>query len=70
MVTMPKRNTWPLWECLKPESLAMLIQLQWKAYGLKLGLLADFYRDVEDVEEIDQLMRKPPEYRGKVWPGG
>jgi len=52
--------------CLPPASLAELIQLQWKLYGLKLDLLADIYRDVENLEEIDRLMRKPPEYPKQV----
>lgn len=63
-------ETWPLWQCLKANQLAMLIQLQWNLYGLKLDLLSDLYKDVESLEEIDRLMRKPPRYRGKVWFGG
>jgi len=69
MITTTQRQTWPLWQCLKAEALAALIIYQWEHYGLKLDLLADIYRDVEGLEEIDRLMRKPPEYKGKVWFG-
>jgi len=58
-------NTWPLWMCLKPEQLALLIMYQWKHYGLKLDLMIDIYTDIESLEEIDQLMREPPEYHGE-----
>ena len=63
-------ETWPLWQCIPVKALADLIQLQWKTYGTKLDLLAHIYRDVESLEEIDQLMRQLPRYRGKVWRGG
>lgn len=59
---MNQKQTWPLWQCLKPEQLAKLIMYQWHYYGLKLDLLADIYRDVEDLEEIDHLMRIPSKY--------
>ena len=63
-------NTWPLWECIETESLAKLRQLQEDTYGTRLDLLADIYRDVESLEEIDRLMRQRPRYTGKVWQGG
>jgi len=70
MVIATERNTWPLWQCLKAESLAMLIQYQWKHYGTKLDLLVDRYKELESLPEIDRLMRERPRYRGKVWFGG
>lgn len=55
-------ETWPLWQCLSVKALADLIQLQWKLYNLKLDLLIDGYKEVEDVDEIDRLMRQKPRY--------
>jgi len=63
---MSKRTTWPLWECLKPEQLAKLIQLQWRLYGLKLELLTHpDLSGIESLEEIDRLMRIPTKGRRK-----
>jgi len=56
-------ETWPLWECLRPESLIALAALQWKLYGTRLDLLSDPYKELESVEEIGRLIRKPPKYR-------
>ena len=57
-----ERNTWLLWQCLPAASLAKLIQLQWELYGTKLDLMADMYKDVESLEEIDRLMKIPSKY--------
>lgn len=61
---MSERTTWPLWECLSPGALVLLIQFQWDNYGEKLDLLfwRDAYREVESLEEIDRLMRQKPHY--------
>jgi hypothetical protein len=56
--------TWPLWECLPPESLVRLIQYQWEHYGTKLELLmAVPAREFEDLGEIDRIMRQRPKFR-------
>ncbi len=60
---MSNRTTWPLWQCLSGEVLVLLIQYQWRHYGLKLELLSDAFREVESIEEIDRLMRKPTKWR-------
>lgn len=61
-----ERVTWPLWQCISPESLAKLILYQWDHYGLKLDLLSGSESDIhvvttiEPLEEIDHIMRQPP----------
>lgn len=70
MVITTERETWPLYQCLKPQCLAKLILYQWDKFGLKLDLMVDIYRDAESIEEIDQLMRERPRWKGKVWFGG
>ena len=55
--------TWPLCECLPDKGIVQLIQYQWDNYGTKLGLITDVFKDVEDLEEIDRLMRQKPVYR-------
>ena len=58
-------ETWPLGLCISREALAKLMQLQWKTYGTKLDLLTvDPYKEVENLKEIDRLMREKPRYRG------
>lgn len=59
-----ERATWPLWECLPDKEIVKLIILQWDNYGTKLHLMTDVYKDVEDLEEIDRLMRQKPVYHG------
>ena len=67
---MSKHVTWPVWQCLSAEALVKLIQYQWEVHGLKLELLSDAFREVEDVEEIDRLMRQKPHYpKGVKWRG-
>ena len=51
--------TWLLWECLEPEALGKLIMFQWEMYGTKLDLMTDPFKEVEDLDEIDHLMRQP-----------
>lgn len=66
------RNTWPLWQCLEPQVLAKLVAFQWKHYRTKLDLLtgprANIHIDtqIESLEEIDRLMRTPPEHPKRV----
>ena len=64
-------TTWPLWQCLKPEDLVKLIQLQWELYGTKLELLEKTpLSEIESLEEIEQLMRQKPHYpKGARWRG-
>jgi len=58
------RLTCPIWECLKPEQLAKLIMLQYKLYGTKVELLTrPDLSGVENLEEIDRLMRQRPKSR-------
>ena len=51
------------------EELAKLMQYQWEEYGYKLELEKKVYKkievpdDIEDVEEIDRLMRQPTKSR-------
>lgn len=57
-------TTWPLWECIPPETLVKLIQYQWEHYGTKLEILASMpFKDFESLEEIDREMRQPAKYR-------
>ena len=63
----------PLWHKLKPETLAKLIQFQWKEYGTKLDLFCSgppvtryaFVGDVES-EEAARLMRQKPHHQRRV----
>jgi len=57
-VTGKEIATVPLWECLSPCSLAMLITYQRKIYGLKLDLHIDPYKEIEDLKEIAVLMQE------------
>ena len=59
------RETWPLWMCLKPDSLAKWKKLR-ERHGLTSDLKADPFQEIEDIEEIDRLMREKPTYRGNV----
>ena len=67
MMVAYEKNTWPLWQCLRPEALSHLARLQRKKYRKGLNLPDDPYRDVESLEEIDRLMRKPSHYREVQW---
>ena len=56
---------WPIWMILKnPDSLAKLVQFQWEQHGENL---LDSLKEkgpslqIEDVEEIDRIMRKRPD---------
>ena len=62
-----EKNTWPLWQCLSPEALALLVNLQWGHYGYKLNFLTDPYKGVEGIEEIDQLLKQKPQYPEVQW---
>jgi hypothetical protein len=61
-------TTWLLWECLKPEvqrKLRALMPLNWEPpmsnhQRMKLGC------QIEDLEEIDRLMRRRPRYPKEV----
>lgn len=55
-------ETWPLYQCLKANQLALLIQLQWKLYGTRLDLLNDPYKEVENLEEIEKIIKVPSKY--------
>jgi len=52
--------SWPLWTCISDTALVNLVLYQWYKYGLKLELLTDMYQDIESLDEIDRIMRKPP----------
>lgn len=61
---MSERFACPIWECIRPESLAKLIQMQYKLYGIKLELLTQpDLSGIEPLEEIDRLMRQKPRSR-------
>lgn len=62
-------NTYQLWEGLSAESLGILAQLQWEKYGTKLKFITMpapsldkgyAFSEVEDIQEIDKLMRQTP----------
>ena len=63
-VARPSVTTWLLWECLKPEvqaKLRALMPLAWEPPSsnhqrMKLDC------QIEDLEEIDRLMRQRPRY--------
>lgn len=55
-------ETWPLWMCLKTEQLLTLIDFQWKNHGLKLDLVTDTHKEVENLAEIDRLIRIPTKW--------
>ena len=70
MKVLIQRTTWPLWDCISPESLVALIKFQWENYGLKLTLLTDAFRELESLKEIDRIMRQRPHYpKGAKWRG-
>ncbi len=60
-----------LWKCLKPEQLAKLIEYQWDAHGDNLmeslsskpEPSVTVTAELEDIEDIDKIMRKAPESR-------
>lgn len=54
--------TWPIWECISPLVLALLIQYQWDNYGLKLDLMSDPFTEIESREELGRLMKQKPEH--------
>jgi len=61
-----------LWESLKPEHLVALINYQWDAYGETLldSLIPSDLPvnkvELEDISEIDRIMRQPPKtYHGE-----
>ena len=62
------RSTWPLWQCISIEKQAQFIQDVWDKFGIDLlkedkpGDSVTYRGKIESLEEIDQLMRKPPEY--------
>ena len=68
------RRTWPLFECLSPESLALLEKYQLENYGTKLDIPAPpGNSDVawqavlsETSEEFERLMKRPPSHPKKV----
>ena len=66
MVTYEK-NTWPLWQCLSPETLALLVNLQRRLYDTELTIPTDPYKGVENLQEIDQLIRQSPQYPEVQW---
>ena len=53
-----------LWERLSLDSLIKLIRYQWHTYGLKLDIMVDV--EVEDIEEIDRLIRQAPHRQRRV----
>lgn len=70
-------ETWPLWQIVKAKSVGDLVNLQWSLYGTKLDLttkppqqLVSVIGDVEELEEIDKLIKEKPVYGGKGWQGG
>lgn len=69
-------ETWPLWKCIKAEKQAQFIQDIWDKFGIDLlkedkpGTSVTYLGKIESLEEIDQLIRKRPRYKGKVWFGG
>ena len=63
----------PLWHRLKPETIAKLIQYQWKHFGTHLDLFTKVIKpriekEVESpgLEEIDRMMRQTPTHPKKV----
>lgn len=62
-------TTWPVVECIPPETLVKLILYQWKHYGTRLKVLDRMLGKkesgelIESLEEIDQMMRQPTKYR-------
>ena len=57
-------DTQPLWERLSSDSLIKLIRYQWQNYGLKLDIIATV--KVEDIDEIDRLIRQAPHRQRRV----
>jgi len=64
-----EKITWPLWQCLSDAALVSLIQFQWRHYKTKLNLLSNAFKEVENLEENDRLMRQKPHPTGAVWRG-
>lgn len=69
---MPKANraTWPLWKCISPEKQAQFIQDVWDKYHIDLlkddkpSASVTYSGKIESLEEISQIMRQKPVYRG------
>ena len=56
-------ETWPIWQCLKPEQLVKLTIFQWKKYGTKLDLLIKSeIESLESLNEIDHIMKIPTKW--------
>ena len=58
-----KHEIWQAKECLSDEAKDKLIQYQWDNFKKKLNLNDDPFKDVESLEEIDQLMREPTRFK-------
>lgn len=66
---MNRKYYWPLWDCISRESLAALAIYQWDAHGLKLELLGSMILgkvEVEDLQEIDKIMRQKPKTKARA----
>ena len=68
-------SPWKIWQCISDKARAKLEQYQWEHYGLKLEMLNSPVPStgdvvvpvqVEDIEEIDRLMRMPPKSPRKM----
>lgn len=61
-----KPHTWVLWKCLRPEKQAQFVQDVWDKFGIDLLLYDNpvapvtYKPKLEDSNEIDKIMRKPP----------
>jgi len=59
---------WPIWYCLILKCQQALKTFQMINYGIELEP-PSFHPEVEDIEEIDRLMRQPPASRGSLSDG-
>jgi len=63
---------WPLWKCIPPGRIGRLVLYQRDNFGNELELLPviraelESADEIESLEEIDRIIRKPPEKLVKV----
>jgi len=53
------RKTYPLWECLSAKALVLLVEYQWRTYGLRLDLMCRF-PEIEKLPELEHIMKQRP----------
>jgi len=61
--------SYPIWWCLSAENQAKLMQFQWDNFGYYLEippLPVGSIENIESLEEIDKIIRKPPKSQKRI----